>query len=194
MAVNGLLLLLVPVILGLAVLGYLVRRSRSQALAVPIVPRDPDPDPDDIRRALADLLGSMIGTVSPDILARYESVHRRMLAMLPRLGQLDGTSQDLYILNRTAGDYLPTAVRSYLSLVRSGTNERRLADGRTPHQALLEQLDLIDAKLADIGDALDRSDLDRLLAHGRFLEARFGTSPGGLGLEPPGPGPTGPDS
>jgi hypothetical protein len=191
-AVNGLLWLLVPVILGLMALGYFVGRSRFQGRPAPPAPHGPDPD--DIRRVLADLLGSMIGTVSPDILARYESIHRRMLAMMPRLGQLEGTSQDLYILHRTASDYLPTAVQSYLSLVRSGTNEQRLADGRTPHQALLEQLDLIETKLADIGDALDRNDLDRLLIHGRFLEARFGTAPSGLGLEPPRPGATGPDS
>jgi hypothetical protein len=135
-----------------------------------------------VRRELADLLGSMVGTVSPDVMARYETIHRRMLAMLPRMGQLEGTSQDLYILHRTASDYLPTAVRSYLSLARAGTTEQLLSDGRTPRQAVLEQLDLIDARLADIGDALDRSDVDRLLAHGRFLETRFGSG-GGLELK-----------
>ena len=190
---NGLLWLLVPVILGLVALAYFAGRSRRQVRpAAPAAPAPPDPE--DIRRALADLLGSMVGTVAPDILARYESIHRRMLAMMPRLGQLDGTSQDLYILHRTASDYLPTAVQSYLSLVRSGANEQRLPDGRTPHQALLEQLDLIETKLADIGEALDRNDLDRLLIHGRFLEARFGRAPVGLGLQPPTPGVSGPDS
>jgi hypothetical protein len=112
--------------------------------------------------------------VSPDVLARYETVHRRMLAMLPRMGQLEGSAQDLYILHRTASDYLPTAVRSYLSVARAGAAERALPDGRTPRRAVLEQLDLIDSRLADIGDALDQNDMDRLLAHGRFLEERFG--------------------
>ena len=122
-----LLWLTAPVILGLAALAYFAGRSRRHVRpAAPAAPAPPAPDPDDIRRALADLLGSMVGTVAPDILARYESIHRRMLAMLPRLGQLDGTSQDLYILHRTAIDYLPTAVQSYLSLVRAGTNEQRL--------------------------------------------------------------------
>jgi hypothetical protein len=183
--VNGLLwLLVVPIVLGIGALVYLGRRSRAAALPVPPPPADPDPE--DVRRELADLLGSMVGRVSPDVLARYESIHRRMLAMLPSAGRLEGASQDLYILRRTASDYLPTAVQSYLSLARTGAAEQALPDGRTPHQVLLEQLDLIDARLAEIGEALDRNDLDRLLAHGRFLETRFGAAAGDLRLEPPG--------
>jgi hypothetical protein len=184
--VNALLwLLLVPAVPGIAALTYLLRRSRVAARPVPVAPQGADPD--EIRRQLADLLGDLVGRISPDILAKYESIHRRMLAMLPRIGQLDGTSQDLYILHRTASDYLPSAARSYLSLARSGAGEQPLPDGRTPHQALLEQLDLIETKLADIGDALDRNDIDRLLVHGRFLESRFGTASGDLGLEPRAP-------
>jgi hypothetical protein len=93
------------------------------------------------------------------------------------MGQLEGTSEDLYILHRTASDYLPTAVTSYLSVALSGAAEERLPDGRTPHQVVLEQLDLIETRLREISDALDRKDLDRLLIHGRFLEDRFGAKP-----------------
>ena len=178
---NLIWLVAVVVVVGAAALLYLALRRRPAATAVPGAP--PPPTADDVRRELADLLGSLVGTVSPDVLARYESIHRRMLAMLPRVGQLAGSSEDLYILHRTAGDYLPTAVRSYLSLARAGTTEQPLPDGRTPRQAVLEQLDIIDGRLADIGEALDRNDLDRLLAHGRFLEARFGAPSGGLEVE-----------
>ena len=181
-------LLLVLVILGIAAVAYFAFRSHPAVPPMPAAPRSPDPD--DIRRELVNLLGRMVGKASPDVLAKYESIHRRILAMLPRMGQLEGTSQDLFILHRTASDYLPTAVQTYLRLVSAGTAEQPLPDGRTPHMALLEQLDMIEAKLADINDALDRNDLDRLLIHGRFLEARFGAAPGGLGLEPPGPGTT----
>jgi len=173
------LLIVVVVIAAAGAALYVLRRPRAAARPVPAAP--PVPTADDVRRELADLLGSMVGTVSPDVLARYESIHRRMLAMLPRMGQLEGSSQDLYILYRTASDYLPTAVRSYLSVARAGGAEQALPDGRTPRQAVLEQLDLIDSRIADIGDALDRNDLDRLLAHGRFLETRFGD---GLGPTP----------
>lgn len=146
--------------------------SRAPAPAAPAVA--PGPGPDDVRRELADLLGGLVGNVPPDVLSKYESIHRRMLAMLPHLGRLEGTSEDLYILHRTAADYLPVAVQSYLKVARAGGAEQPLADGRTPHQALLEQLDLIETRLADLGAALEGRDLDQLLAHGRFLEARFG--------------------
>lgn len=77
--------LVVLVVLGIAAVAYLVR-SRRRAAAPPVPAAPPTPDPDDIRRELADLLGSMVGTVSPDVLAKYESIHRRMLTMLPRMG------------------------------------------------------------------------------------------------------------
>jgi len=177
------LVAVVAVVVVAAALVYVVRsRRRTVDQPVPIAP--PPPTADDIRRELADLLGSMVGTVTPDVLARYESIHRRMLAMLPRMGQLEGSSQDLYILHRTASDYLPTAVQSYLSVARAGGAEQALPDGRTPRQAVLEQLDLIDSRVADIADALDRNDLDRLLAHGRFLEARFGDGLGTTAGDP----------
>ena len=188
------LLLTVLVVLAVAALAYVVVRSRGPTSVQPTPTAQSSPFPEDIRRELADLLGAMVGKVAPDVLAKYESIHRRMLAMLPRIGQLEGTSQDLYILHRTAGDYLATAIQSYLSLARAGTTEQPLPDGRTPHQALLEQLDLIETKLVEIGDALDRNDVDRLLVHGRFLEARFGGTAGGLELEPRRPQATGPDS
>jgi hypothetical protein len=170
------LLVALAVLLAGGIAAAVVLLGRSRVPAAPVVTAPPPPSADEIRRELADLLGGVVGRVPPDVLTKYESIHRRMLAMLPRLGRLEGTSQDLYIVHRTAGDYLPTAVRSYLALVAAGTAEQALPDGRTPHQAVLEQLDLIDTGLAEIADALDRSDIDRLLVHGRFLESRFGSS------------------
>jgi hypothetical protein len=185
--VNGLPWLLVPVAVGLSTVGYFVFRTmrQSSSLPLPTIPGGGGGGAEDIRRALADLLGALVGQVSVDVITRYQSIHRRMLGMLPRMGQMEGTSQDLYILRRTAGDYLPTAIQSYLRLARAGATEQALPDGRTPHQVLLEQLELIDARLADIDDALNRNDLDRLLAHGRFLETRFGPASSDLALKPP---------
>jgi hypothetical protein len=45
---------------------------------------------------------------------------------------------------------------------------------RTARQELRSQLDLLDQKLDDIAQDLQRQDADRLLANRRFLEARFG--------------------
>jgi hypothetical protein len=175
--VDGLLWLVFLVVLSLSAVGYVIGRSRLKARPLPPPPTDSRIDADDIRRALSDLLGSMVGNVPVDVITKYQSIHWLMLSMLPRMGQLEGTSEDLYILHRTASDYLPTAVTSYLTLALSGAADQRLPDGRTPHQVVLEQLDLIETRLGDIADALDRNDLDRLLIHGRFLEAGFGAKP-----------------
>jgi hypothetical protein len=46
----------------------------------------------------------------------------------------------------------------------------------TARQVLLDQLTLLEAKLGEVLEAVAKGDTDRLLAHGRFLEDRFGAS------------------
>jgi hypothetical protein len=53
--------------------------------------------------------------------------------------------------------------------------DKPLPGGKTAREELKAQLDLLDAKLDDIAQDLQRQDADRLLANRRFLEARFGT-------------------
>jgi hypothetical protein len=175
--VTGPLLLLVPLAVALSTLGYFLFRTLRQPLSVMLPPMAGGGGAEDVRRELAGLLGGMTGGVPADVIARYESLQRRMLAMLPRQTRREGISPELFILHRTASDYLPGAVRSYLVLVQSGDPDQPLADGRTPHQILLAQLELIESTLTDVAVALSRNDADRVLVHGRFLEERFG--PGG---------------
>jgi hypothetical protein len=55
------------------------------------------------------------------------------------------------------------------------TAEKPLStSGKTAHEELKAQLDLLDSKLDDIAQDLERQDTDRLLANRRFLEQRFG--------------------
>jgi hypothetical protein len=49
-----------------------------------------------------------------------------------------------------------------------------MANGTTPLQELKEQLALLDSKLDEIAEDLQRHNQDRLLANRRFLEERFG--------------------
>jgi hypothetical protein len=56
-------------------------------------------------------------------------------------------------------------------------------DGKTPTEILLDQLTLLESKMNEVAEDIHRNDADRLLANGRFLEARFGRSP--LSLKPP---------
>jgi hypothetical protein len=51
-----------------------------------------------------------------------------------------------------------------------------MADGRTASQVLLDQLTILDSKVEEVADAVNKNDTDALLANGRFLEDRFGGS------------------
>src|SRR5262249_50028846 len=81
-------------------------------------------------------------------------------------------SQDLHIVRQTAADYLPRTVEAYLKL----TGDRDpvvTATGRTALDELMAQLSLLDSKLDEIAQDLQRQDLNRRLANRRFLEERF---------------------
>ncbi len=96
--------------------------------------------------------------------------------VLPRAGELGPASRDLYVLQRTADDYLPTALHTYLNLPRGAL----VAGGKTADQVLSEQLDLLAAQMLQVKAAIQRADSEALLTHGRFLEEKFGR--GGLSL------------
>jgi hypothetical protein len=50
-------------------------------------------------------------------------------------------------------------------------------DGRTALKVLRDQLELLDSKLDEIAEDLQRENADRLLANERFLEEHFGHPP-----------------
>ncbi len=80
-------------------------------------------------------------------------------------------------VRQTADDYLPRTVHWYLALAPTTRERVVAANGKTALQELREQLDLLDSKLNEIAEDLQRRDLDRLLANRRFLEERFGQQP-----------------
>jgi hypothetical protein len=68
---------------------------------------------------------------------------------------------------------VPSPYRSF-TLPRGYANRVAVSEGRTARQVLLAQLALLEAKLGEVLDAIAKGDSDRLLAHGGFLEDRFG--------------------
>lgn len=156
------------------------------ALVVPSPPRPQavsgDLDAGGIQRALDGTLEMAMGRVPADVFAKLTSIRQRTLELLPKAADLPGGSQDLFVLQRTATDYLPTSVRYYVSLPADYATTRVVQDGKTPLQVLHDQLDLLDDEMAEIGDAVNQRDSDRLLAQGRFLEQRFGRRGGELNL------------
>lgn len=140
-------------------------------------------DPNDVRKALDQEVRLVNGRVPADVLAKVQSIATIIYGILPRAGSLPPGSPELFIVQRTASDYLPTALESYLNLPRAYATLHPVQDGKTPKQVLMDQLTLLESKMTEVADDVHRNDTDRLLANGRFLEERFGRS----ALSLPGP-------
>jgi hypothetical protein len=140
-------------------------------------------DPDDVRHALDHEVHAVSGRVPADILAKVQNIQQIILGILPRTGALPPGSPELFVVERTATDYLPTSLESYLNLPRAYATLHPVQDGKTAKQVLLDQLSLLESKMTEVADDVHRNDTDRLLANGRFLEERFGRS--ALSLDSP---------
>ena len=107
-----------------------------------------------------------------DVRVTIEQIRHKADVLLGYADRFPPFSQDLHIVRQTASEYLPRTVRAYLAL--PGDDDPVVgATGRTALQELREQLRLMDAKLDEITQALQRHDLDRMAANRRFLEDRF---------------------
>ena len=96
---------------------------------------------------------------------------------MPRLRNLGLGSPQAYSVMATATDYLPEAIGGYLRLPREWADSRPIEGGKTSLMLLIDQLDLLGATMDKIFDAVVRVDADALIAHGRFLQEKFGHAP-----------------
>jgi hypothetical protein len=144
-----------------------------------------------IQRALDGTVDLVRGRLPTDVQASVMEIRRRILELLPHAADLPGGAQDLFVLQRTATEYLPTTLRYYLSLPQDYATTRVVQEGKTPLQVLRDQLGIIDGQMTEIAEAVNQRDTDRLLAQGRFLEERFGNPDRELKLPGPRPGGTG---
>ena len=109
-----------------------------------------------------------------DVQVKVEQIRRKVDVLLSYADRFPPFSQDLYLVRQTASDYLPRTIDAYLAMDKQAAEKPMTPEGKTPHQELKAQLDLLDSKLDDIAQDLERQDTDRLLANRRFLEQRFG--------------------
>ena len=134
-------------------------------------------DASEVRDGLDRLVRSLRGKVADDLCAKVVSIQGSILATLETEGAAgDAADPNVYLIRQTALAYLPDAFSTYLRMPRLMAERRAIAGGRTPHDVLLDQLDLMDRRLADVADDIARHDSDKLLANGRFLAEKFGVS------------------
>ena len=132
-------------------------------------------DPGRVQRSLSEKIAAVSGRLPPEVMSRLRRIELAIRSeILPRLDGLPLGSLELYLVERTACEYLPTAVDAYLRLPPGYVSSQPGSHGRTALAVLLEELDLLEAEMRSVASTLHRADMDRLLAHKRFLIDRFG--------------------
>jgi len=157
---------------------WLLRRSRRKAgdHGQPVTVRAA-PTEDDIVASLARVEAMLADGTAPAVVrSRVARIDRTIRETLPKLPQLGWGSSDAYAVVATATDYLPEAVGGYLRLPRDWANSRPIEGGKTALMVLIDQLELLSSTMTKMLDAANRADAQALIAHGRFLEAKFGHS------------------
>jgi hypothetical protein len=134
-------------------------------------------DPDSIRRSLQRQLSIAAGKLPPAAQAKLQNISDTIMGILPHYADFPAGSPDLFVVGRTATDYLPSALQAYLNLPRAYAALHRMPNGKTADDVLVDQLTLLASKMDEVADAVHKKDSDALLANGRFLEEKFGASP-----------------
>ncbi|HZA84117.1 MAG TPA: hypothetical protein VFC13_22025, partial [Actinomycetes bacterium] len=88
-------------------------------------------DASNLNRAMAEQRRRIEGRVPGDVLAAVDRIQDQVREVLARSQALPPGSPDAYVVERTALDYLPTALESYLRLPRGYANRVQVSHGRT---------------------------------------------------------------
>ncbi|WP_436699291.1 hypothetical protein [Nocardioides sp. BYT-33-1] len=156
------------------------RRSRGDTTQEPAYVVPPAPTEQDIRAALNQVYAMLTDNNAPPVVvSRVQRIARTINQTLPRLSQLGLGSEESYSVVATATDYLPEALQSYLRLPRDWADTRPIDGPKTALLILIEALELLGVTMDQILDAANRADAQALIAHSRFLDAKFGHSSSG---------------
>jgi len=159
--------------------------GRLEPDAVAVTPSPAAPTEQDIMNAL-DRAEAMVtgGVVPAPVQSRVKRITSTVRQTMPRLRNLGLGSPEAYSVMATATDYLPEAISGYLRLPRDWADSRPIEAGKTSLMLLIDQLDLLASTMDKIFDAVVRVDAAALVAHGRFLQEKFG-HPGNTPTAPP---------
>jgi hypothetical protein len=86
---------------------------------------------------------------------------------------LSSSDIDTYTVRQTIRDYLPAALSGYRALPAGFAEDEPIQEGKTAHEHLRQQLNLLQRAIDDIADRIPRQKAQRLLSHGRFLAGKF---------------------
>lgn len=152
-------------------------RPPKQEPGAPSAPPDGD-SPDELRTSLS-TVNRFINQSSGRLPGVAVVNARRVTDTLREIIDTSDTRPlDVYAVitvQATLHDYLPTTLRSYLA-VDEHLRETRRSSGRTPTQALLEQVDALQRSADTVLVATDNQDIDALMTQGNFLRTKYAAS------------------
>lgn len=158
------------IVIGLYLIGVLVTpRDTAYDLAI-----ESQLSVDEIRNELNELVRRIRRRLPPEILAKVESIKESIFSILPLLADANAGDRNVYVIRQTAFAYLPEALEHYLNLPPAFANVHPIRDGKTARQLLHEQLEILDREMQELVVDISKNDTQKLLAHGRFLEQKFG--------------------
>lgn len=132
----------------------------------------------EVRNKLDRLMANYRPQLSMRLADKVRDIREHVLALLPQMYESGaGMSQELYNVRQTALEYLPNALEKYSSLPSDFATTRRLSNGQTAEEALLEQLALLDDTMVALLGGVYHDDAQELLIHGRFLKEKFTDTP-----------------
>lgn len=131
-------------------------------------------DPSTVERRLAATISASCGRVPPEVMIRLRRIELLLRAeILPRLDRLAPGSVELYLVRSSGCEYIPAALDAYLSLPPGYVSMQPGTEGQSALSILLDQLAVVEARMRSVAAAIQRADMDRLLAHRRFLHERM---------------------
>lgn len=125
------------------------------------------------RRALPRLEQIDTRRLPASLRLKVAQIRRKIDTLLRYADQFPIGSEDLYVIQRTATDYLPSTLKAYLAMPPGSENAPVGAEGKTAWRILWEQLTLIESRLDGVAADVRRRNADKLVENGRFLEERF---------------------
>lgn len=159
-----------PIVVGLYVIGVLATpRSRTYELRWRNTFQQVD-----IRNELENMVRLVKRRLPKESYEKVISIRDTILNILPQVNDLSSSDYNVYLIQQTALDYLPSALDNYLKLPKPYANFQPVKDGKTARVLLFEQLDLLDREMKEIVQDMYANDTQKLLVHGQFLKDKFG--------------------
>lgn len=139
-------------------------------------PQVPAPRVDLTKRPPADTLVGLSGVarIPADIRERAQRLDRECVSILAYLREHGAPAEQVFDVEQIQSDFGPQALRSYLALAPGTEDTDPVLDGKTGHQLIVEQLDLLLEQVAAQLHRASRLGSDELLANHRFLTEKFG--------------------